>query len=221
MTGAAAQTATQTPNQTTVPPAAIQNPAATPAGAGQATSSQATAGQATVRGRITDPTGALIPGTQITISNAKGQTIGSATADAGGNYEVHTPAGTYSITATTQGFAPFVSQGIPLAAGQAKRIDIKMAIETADQTVTVTEDSPTVSVDADSNSNSLVIKDKDLEALSDDPDELSNELSALAGPLRRSQRWPDLHRRIYRRTTPPKILNPRNSREPKSVFRRI
>ena len=182
MTGAAAQTATQTPNQTTVPPAAIQNPAATPAGAGQATSSQATAGQATVRGRITDPTGALIPGTQITISNAKGQTIGSATADAGGNYEVHTPAGTYSITATTQGFAPFVSQGIPLAAGQAKRIDIKMAIETADQTVTVTEDSPTVSVDADSNSNSLVIKDKDLEALSDDPDELSNELSALAGP---------------------------------------
>src|SRR6202034_656865 len=49
------------------------------------------------------------------------------------------------------------------------------------QTVTVSDDTPTVSVEADSNSNSLVIKGKDLEALSDDPDELSNELTALAG----------------------------------------
>ena len=84
--------------------------------------------------------------------------------------------------ATSSGFAPSLSQGIVIAGGQAKRIDIKMAIETADQTVTVTDDSPSVSVDADSNSNSMVLKDKDLEALSDDPDELSNELSALAGP---------------------------------------
>jgi hypothetical protein len=37
-------------------------------------------------------------------------------------------------------------------------------------------------VDADSNASSTVIKGKDLEALSDDPDELSSELSALAGP---------------------------------------
>ncbi|WP_263352071.1 TonB-dependent receptor [Acidicapsa acidisoli] len=142
-----------------------------------------TAAQATFHGKISDPTGALIPGTTVTISNSQGQTVASATADAAGSYEARVPApGIYTVTATYQNFAPFVSQGIVVAAGQAKHVDITMAIQTAQQTVTVTDDSPTVSVEADQNSTSIVIKGKDLEALSDDPDELSNELSALAGP---------------------------------------
>jgi hypothetical protein len=161
------------------------SPPAGPATAPQATAPQAVpaASQATFRGKISDPTGALIPGTTITVSNRNGQTVATATADASGSYEVHVPApATYSVVATFEGFAPFVTQGIVVAAGQAKRIDITMAIETAQQTVTVTDDNPTVSVDADNNTSSIVIKGKDLEALSDDPDELQNELTALAGP---------------------------------------
>ena len=162
----------------TSPPAA----AAAPAQAGTAATGN-TAAQATFRGKIADPTGALIPGASVTISNGKGQTVASATADASGSYETHAPApGTYSVTATSAGFAPFVSQGIVVAAGQVKHVDITMAIEAAQQTVTVSDDTPTVSVEADANSNSIVLKGKDLEALSDDPDELSNELTALAGP---------------------------------------
>jgi Carboxypeptidase regulatory-like domain/TonB dependent receptor len=150
--------------------------------AGTATTG-ATAGQATIHGKISDPSGALIPGSTVTISNSKGQTVATATADAAGSYEVHSVApGTYTVTATSQGFAPFVSQGIAIAAGQVKRIDIAMAIETTQQSIVVSDETPTVSVDADNNSTSIVIKGKDLEALSDDPDELSNELSALAGP---------------------------------------
>jgi hypothetical protein len=142
-----------------------------------------TGAQTTIHGKITDPSGALIPGAQVTISNAKGQTVSSATADAAGSYDAHAlPAGTYTVTATSAGFAPFVSQGIVVANGQIKRVDIAMAIETTQQSVIVTDETPTVSVDPDSNSTSMVIKGKDLEALSDDPDELSNELSALAGP---------------------------------------
>jgi hypothetical protein len=141
------------------------------------------AGTSIIRGRITDQTGALIPGTDITVSNPQGRTVATTTSDASGNYEVHgLAAGTYTVTATSGGFAPFVSQGIVVATGQAKRVDIAMAIEAAQQSVTVTDDAPTVSVDADSNQTSLVLKDKDLDALSDDPDELQNELSALAGP---------------------------------------
>jgi hypothetical protein len=143
----------------------------------------ATNSPAAIRGKVADQTGALIPGTLITISNLKGQTVATVTADATGNYEVHTLApGTYTVTATYEGFAPFVSPPITLAAGQAKRVEIAMAIQTEQQSVVVTDDSPTVSVEADNNANSLVIKGKDLDALSDDPDELSNELQALAGP---------------------------------------
>ena len=46
----------------------------------------------------------------------------------------------------------------------------------------VTASAAQVSVDADSNASSTVLKGKDLDALSDDPDELSSELTALAGP---------------------------------------
>ena len=46
----------------------------------------------------------------------------------------------------------------------------------------MTSDASQVSVDSDANGSSTVIKGKDLDALSDDPDELSSELTALAGP---------------------------------------
>jgi len=138
---------------------------------------------ATVRGTITDPSGALIPGTTVTVNTSAGKVVGTAKADSAGKYEFHSLApGSYFIMAVTDGFAPFSSPAITLAAGQVKRVDVAMAIQTEQQNVVVTDESPTVSVDADSNANSMVIKGKDLEALSDDPDELSNELSALAGP---------------------------------------
>ena len=110
--------------------------------------------------------------------------MANVTADAAGGYQVRgLAAGSYVIEANFTGFAPFVSAPIPLNAGETKNIDIKMAIEAAEQQVVVTsEGGPTVSTEAGANSNSIVLKGSDLDALSDDPDELSNELTALAGP---------------------------------------
>lgn len=137
----------------------------------------------TFRGHITDQTGALIPGAKITIATPDGKTVASATADPSGAYEVQgLKPGSYVVKADYSGFAPFQSQPITVTGGQAKRIDIAMAIQTEQQNIVVTDDSPTVNVEASGNSNSIVLKGKDLDALSDDPDELSNELSALAGP---------------------------------------
>jgi hypothetical protein len=56
-----------------------------------------------------------------------------------------------------------------------------MAMEVEQQSVVVTDESPSVNVEAGGNASAIVIKGKDLDALSDDPDELSNELTA----------WPD------------------------------
>jgi len=145
----------------------------------------ATAGAGTLHGHIADPTGALIPGATISITNALGVNARTTTSDAGGSYTVTgLPPGSYIVQATVQGFAQFTSQTLPLAAGQSKRVDISMAIEGEQQNVEVTDEegAPQVSTDAGSNANAVVLKGKDLDALSDDPDELSNELSALAGP---------------------------------------
>ena len=50
------------------------------------------------------------------------------------------------------------------------------------QKITVSGEAPTVSVNPENNASSLVISGKELESLSDDPDELQSELEALAGP---------------------------------------
>jgi Carboxypeptidase regulatory-like domain len=185
----APQTAPQTPQPTpaataapqqSAPPTSAPAPQAAPA----PTAQSAPAALGTLHGHIEDPTGALIPGAQVTVTTAAGKNVGSATADAAGGYQIRGLApGSYVIEASFSGFAPFVSAPIALTAGQIKNIDIKMAIEAAEQQVTVTDEgSPTVSTEAGANSNSIVLKGSDLDALSDDPDELSSELTALAGP---------------------------------------
>ncbi|CAN5523332.1 hypothetical protein BH10ACI4_BH10ACI4_23370 [soil metagenome] len=139
-------------------------------------------GTATVRGMVSDPDGAVIPGATVTLTPASGAAL-LATSGSDGNYVVRAvPAGTYSMTVTMDGFASFVKQAIRIGAGQALALDAKLVIQTQEQQVQVTAQAAQVSVDADSNASSTVIKGKDLDALSDDPDELSSELSALAGP---------------------------------------
>jgi len=168
-------TAGETPAQPASPAAPPSSPAAAPA---------APAATGALHGHISDPTGALIPGAQVSVATVTGTNVVNVTTDAAGGYQVRgLPAGSYVIEASFSGFAPFVSAPIPLNAGETKNVDIQMAIEAAQQQVVVTgEGGPTVSTEAGANSNSIVLKGSDLDALSDDPDELSNELTALAGP---------------------------------------
>ena len=168
-------------------PAATAAPAAlaAPAPAQDTTAAPpAPAAAGALHGHITDQTGALIPGAQVTITSATGKALGNATADAAGAYQIHgLGAGSYVVLAGAEGFASFVSAPIPLAAGQTKNIDIKLAVEAADVQIVVTDEGgPTVSVDPGSNGSAMTLKGSDLDALSDDPDELQNELNALAGP---------------------------------------
>ncbi|MGO9517335.1 MAG: carboxypeptidase regulatory-like domain-containing protein [Candidatus Korobacteraceae bacterium] len=137
-----------------------------------------------LRGHILDQTGALIPGAQITVTTTKGATVGTVTASVAGSYAVRgLPAGSYIVQVTFNGFAPFVSAPIDLAVGQSKSVDVKMAVENTQQEVVVTDEGgPAVSTDAGANTSAIVLKGSDLDALSDDPDELQNELEALAGP---------------------------------------
>src|SRR3984885_3280855 len=135
----------------------------------------------TLQGRVLDPSGAVIPQAQITVTSASGKNA-TAVSDGGGSYQVRgLAAGAYTVNATTAGFAPFTSS-VTLAAGQAKTLNIAMQIETEKQQVQVEAEAPTVDTSPDENANAVVLKGKDLDALSDDPDELESQLQALAGP---------------------------------------
>ena len=137
---------------------------------------------ATVRGNVVDPDNALIPGATVTLTPTTGKALVVVSGSDGTYVFRNVPVGTYSLTSTATGFGTFVKLAVRLTAGQALTQDIKMAIQEQEQVVQVTTEAARVSVDADSNASSTVIKGKDLEALSDDPDELSSELTALAGP---------------------------------------
>ncbi|MGF7179690.1 carboxypeptidase regulatory-like domain-containing protein [Tunturiibacter psychrotolerans] len=137
---------------------------------------------ATVHGTVADPESAVIPGATVTLTPASGKAL-ITQSQSDGTYTLHgVAAGTYSVTVTMKGFASFVKLGVKVAAGQNLALDAKMAIEEEKQEVNVNSQGAQVSVDSDSNASSTVIKGKDLDALSDDPDELSSELTALAGP---------------------------------------
>ena len=58
--------------------------------------------------------------------------------------------------------------------------DVKMTLQDTTQTVTVSTDTVQLSVDPESNQSATVITGDALNALSDDPDELQAELTALA-----------------------------------------
>src|SRR5689334_128542 len=135
-----------------------------------------------VRGQVTDPSAAVVPNTNIQVTGA-GVTK-SAKTDGQGRYAVPGLApGAYTVTAAAKGFVPFSQQNVNVAAGQATSLDIALQIQTEAQQVNVSESTTgAVSVDASSNVGALVLKNEDLEALPDDPDDLQSDLEALAGP---------------------------------------
>ncbi len=134
-----------------------------------------------VHGQVDDPTGAVIPGATISFKSASGLVL-TAKSDGLGNYIVKDlPPGKYTVTVKVKGFAP-LTQEITVVAGQDNKVDVKLEIAMQEQEVDVQSDAARVNVNPDSNSSSVVISGKDLDALSDDPDELQSELQALAGP---------------------------------------
>ncbi len=143
---------------------------------------QAQQNSAIVRGTIADPDGAVIPGAAVTLTPASGTALHAQSQNDGTYILRNVPVGTYTLTVTMPGFATFSQAALRVAAGQAMVADAKMALAEQIQTVQVTAAVSQVSVDPDSNASSTVVEGKDLDALSDDPDELQSELLALAGP---------------------------------------
>ena len=135
-----------------------------------------------LEGKVLDSTKSSIPGASLVLVPAEGQPI-TAETDALGEYQfANLTPGQYRLAVSSTGFQPIEIPALVISAGNNHR-DFEMAVFLTRQEVTVEEDVPnTVSVDMASNASALVLKEADLQALSDDPDALANELQALAGP---------------------------------------
>ncbi len=135
-----------------------------------------------LRGKVTDPSGAVVPHASVQVTGKDGKTI-SVETNQQGVYEVRGLApGSYNVIVAAKGFGVDEEAEVQINPAQVQQIDVQLQIAVEQQHIDVQEETPTVSVSPENSAGTLVIKGKDLDALSDDPDELESELQALAGP---------------------------------------
>jgi hypothetical protein len=136
----------------------------------------------TLKGQVTDESGAVIPNARITIT--AGRYTRTITSGVDGAFSAAgIPTGTYAVQVTYPGMAPYQNAAVVINAGGATTLNIQMRVQLETQQVTVQETVQNqVSTDPSSNAGALVLKGDDLAALSDDPDDLQDDLTALAGP---------------------------------------
>lgn len=101
-------------------------------------------------GTVSDSTGAVIPNAQVTIVNLATRAVRKTETDREGYYQaLSLPIGTYTATVEHEGFRKVISSQYKLEINQALRVDIRMQVGTANQTVDVgAEAAPVETVNA-------------------------------------------------------------------------
>lgn len=102
----------------------------------------ATSGQ--IIGSVKDPTGAVVPGAKITLTNASGERR-EVTSDGEGNYSLPLiPAGTYALSVEAQGFKSVNLTGVVVRVTQTTELSANLALTGGQEVVDVTAESTLV-----------------------------------------------------------------------------
>src|SRR6266571_2351829 len=134
----------------------------------------------TLRGTVTDDSGAIVPGEKITLTANSGT---ATTAVAAGD-------GSYSFTGIVPGDYVAQASAPDLATAPLKltirpgvqTLNIQLKVAAVSQQVTVEDRAVSVTPEPANNASATVLAGADLQALSDNPDDLIDELIAIAGP---------------------------------------
>jgi hypothetical protein len=136
-----------------------------------------------LRGVVTDESGALVPGAKVVVSDGA-RPVKSVTAGNDGSYSIAgIPSGKYTVQASSPGLVQFQPATVEINGGATATANLQLRVTLEKQEVTVQENSgPMVTTDPSQNAGALILRGADLDALSDDPDDLQADLQALAGP---------------------------------------
>ncbi|HEV2387222.1 MAG TPA: TonB-dependent receptor [Candidatus Acidoferrales bacterium] len=95
-------------------------------------------GTGSIRGLVTDPSGAAIPGARVIATNLATSISIDLTTDSTGRYSAPSlPIGQYDVRVEMQGFKTAERQNITLSVGQIQEVDITLAVGQVSQQVTV------------------------------------------------------------------------------------
>jgi hypothetical protein len=92
-----------------------------------------------ITGTVTDPSGAVVPGVAIKVTNTATGVTNNVITNSTGNYTAPLlPTGTYSVTAEKTGFRRYIQSNVIVPVGETVRVDISMALGATTQAVQVT-----------------------------------------------------------------------------------
>jgi hypothetical protein len=112
---------------------------ASPAGAQQGSSS--------IRGRVIDEQGGVLPGAAVVITHQESGVFREVVSNADGTYFVTgIVPGTYRVTAKLAGFRPFERRDVLTEVGRTVTLDLALVVGGLEETVTVTTDAPLVDI---------------------------------------------------------------------------
>jgi hypothetical protein len=101
---------------------------------------------ASIKGTVTDPSGAPVPSAAVTTKNLETGAIRSSVADDAGRYLVLSlPVGEYEIRVAKAGFQDAIWTGIHLVVGEEANVDLQLQVGVEISQITVTADAPIVS----------------------------------------------------------------------------
>jgi hypothetical protein len=99
-----------------------------------------------IEGIVKDSSGAVLPGTTVTVTGGSGVHL-EATTDPSGVYRFPSLLpGTYIVSASLSGFTPAKVENVPIELGQVKKVDFALKVGGIAETVQVTAESPLVDV---------------------------------------------------------------------------
>jgi len=132
-----------------------------------------------LRGTVTDPSGAIVQGALVQARGPGGERRVRTGSD--GAYALTgLRAGRYNVRYIARGFGVTERSAVEIA--RPVVLDVQLTLGTEAQVVNVEGEANRVSADAANNGSALVLRERQLAALSDDPDELAAQLQAMAGP---------------------------------------
>jgi hypothetical protein len=135
----------------------------------------------TLRGVVTDETGARVPSAKITVSGPGGDKL-AASRDDGSYFFPSLATGDFLVRASAPDLILPQPVKITLSGG-IQTLDLQLKVAGTTQQITVADSgAAVVNTDASNNASAMTLKGADLDALADDPEDLQADLQALAGP---------------------------------------
>ncbi len=117
---------------------------------------QSEIGGATLNGTVSDPSGAVISGSKVTLKSPSTGLVRSTETTGAGLYSFsHLPVSVYDVTVEASGFKTSVRKDVTLSVGAAVTLDLQLTLGSTSETVNVSEDVPVVEATRSSSSTTV------------------------------------------------------------------